>query len=52
MTAVIVVVLFIAIILLGMLAWGLCAAASDAEEQEDEAYGKTEELQRSDDPLL
>ena len=35
MTAVIVVVLFVAIILLGILAWGMCAAASKADDQEE-----------------
>ena len=35
MTAIILALIVIAILLVGALAWGLCAAAGDAEEQEE-----------------
>ena len=35
MTAIIVVLIVIAMIFMAVLAWGLCAAASDAEEQSE-----------------
>ena len=35
MTAIILVILFIAIIFMGILAWGMCEAASEADDQEE-----------------
>ena len=36
MTAIILVLIVITILLMGALAWGLCAAACDADEQSEE----------------
>lgn len=40
MTAIILVLIVITILLMGALAWGMCAAACDADEQsEEEQFG-------------
>ena len=40
MTAIILVIIFITMIFMAVLAWGLCAAAGDADEQEEKENDK------------
>lgn len=41
MTAIILVLIFIALIFMTALTWGLCAAAGDADEQEEKENDKS-----------